>query len=107
MPQCFQKTTYPDPSKGVIVWEWVNPSLDDKISNWSKLKVFANDNLIVVKMIIYVLDREKTIVGKRNNAGYQHIPLFPQCFQKHPYPMSLKVGIVWVRINSLPHHPDF
>ena len=22
-PQCFQKPSFPDPSKGVIVWEWV------------------------------------------------------------------------------------
>ena len=22
-PQCFQKASFPDPSKGVIVWEWV------------------------------------------------------------------------------------
>ena len=25
-PQCFQKTCFPGASKGVIVWEWVNPS---------------------------------------------------------------------------------
>ena len=24
-PQCFQKACFPGPSKGVIVWEWVNP----------------------------------------------------------------------------------
>ena len=24
-PQCFQKTCFPEASKGVIVWEWVNP----------------------------------------------------------------------------------
>ena len=23
-PQCFQKTSFPGVSKGVIVWEWVN-----------------------------------------------------------------------------------
>ena len=22
-PQCFQNASFPDPSKGVIVWEWV------------------------------------------------------------------------------------
>ena len=25
-PQCFQKACFPEASKGVIVWEWVNPS---------------------------------------------------------------------------------
>ena len=24
-PQCFQKTCFSEASKGVIVWEWVNP----------------------------------------------------------------------------------
>ena len=24
-PQCFQKASFPGASKGVIVWEWVNP----------------------------------------------------------------------------------
>ena len=33
-PQCFQKASFTDPSKGVIVWEWVKtlitiPSLND------------------------------------------------------------------------------
>ena len=23
-PQCFEKASFPDMSKGVIVWEWVN-----------------------------------------------------------------------------------
>ena len=25
-PQCFQKACFPGASKGVIVWEWVNPN---------------------------------------------------------------------------------
>ena len=23
-PQCFQKASFPDPSKGVIMWQWLN-----------------------------------------------------------------------------------
>ena len=23
-PHCFQKVSFPDPSKGVIVWEWID-----------------------------------------------------------------------------------
>ena len=34
------------------------------------------------------------IAGKGENAGYQHFPLFPQCFQKASFPRWLKVGIV-------------
>ena len=41
-PQCFQKACFRGASKGVVVWEWVNPLPDDKILDWSKLK--ADDN---------------------------------------------------------------
>ena len=42
-------------------------------------------------------DSVENIVGKRENAGYQHFLLFP-CFQK-PSPTlgSLKQGILWER----------
>ena len=33
-------------------------------------------------MMIVVFDRVENIVGKEENAGYQHFLLFPQCFQK-------------------------
>ena len=59
------------------------------------MKAFAYDNLKVVKMMIYDLDRVEIIVGKGENAGCQHFLLFPQCFQKPSCPRSLKVGIVW------------
>ena len=26
-PQCFAKASFPDMSKGVIVWEWVNQNI--------------------------------------------------------------------------------
>ena len=37
----------------------------------------------------------ENIAGKGENAGYQHFLLFPQCFQKAYFCVSLKVGIVW------------
>ena len=46
-------------------------------------------------MVKFVLDTVKNIVGKQENAGYQHFLLFSQCFQKVSSPGSLKVGIVW------------
>ena len=36
----------------------------------------------------------ETIVGKGENAGYQHLLLFPRCLQNAPFTVSLKVGIV-------------
>ena len=68
---------------------------NDKILDWFKLKAFADDNLRIIKMLIYVLYRVENMVGKGKNAGYQHFLLFSQCFQKPNYPRLLKVGIVW------------
>ena len=48
--------------------------------------------------MISVYDRikkKKNIVGKGENAGYQHFLLFLQCFQKDSFLGSLKVVIVW------------
>ena len=45
-------------------------------------------------MMICVTDWVENIVGKGENAGYQHSLLFPQCFQKASLQESLKVGIV-------------
>ena len=36
----------------------------------------------VVSLCVNGLSREENIVGKGENAGYQHFLLFPQCFQK-------------------------
>ena len=44
-PLCFQKACFPGASKGVIVWEWVNPLPDDKNLDWLKLKQIADDIL--------------------------------------------------------------
>ena len=40
----------------------------------------------------FELERVENIVGKGENAGYQHFLLFPQCFQKLSFPELLKVG---------------
>ena len=42
----------------------------------------------------FVLERVENIVGKRENAGYQHFLLFPLCFLKASFSRSLKVGVV-------------
>ena len=43
----------------------------------------------------FELRRVANIVGKGENAGYQHFLLFLQCLQKASLSGSLKVGIVW------------
>ena len=48
-----------------------------KILALTKLKALADDKFNVAKMIISVFDRMKNIMGKGENAGYQHFLLFP------------------------------
>ena len=67
----------------------------DKILGWSKFKAFADDNMNFSEKFKFVLEREENTVGKRENTGYQHFLLTPQCFQKLSILGSLKAGIVW------------
>ena len=73
---------------------------NDKILDWSKLKAFTYDKIKVLRIIIFILDRVENTVGKGENAGYQYFLLFPQCFQKTFYLGSLKIRIVWYRVNK-------
>ena len=66
-----------------------------KILDWSRFKVFADDQMNVTKELKFVLGREENIVGKGENAGYQHFLFFPQCFQKAFFTEVLKFRIVW------------
>ena len=50
--------------------------------------------------MIFVLDWEESIVGKGENAVYQQFLSFSNSFQKSSLLRSLKVGIVWWRVNS-------
>ena len=47
--------------------------------------------LLELQVMKYAKDMVENIVGKRENAGYQHFLLFPQCFQKASFPLV----IVW------------
>ena len=73
----------------------INSLPNDKFPYWSKLKAFADDKIDVTQKLRFELGRVENIVGKGENAGYLHFPLFPQCFQKAPFSGLLKVGIVW------------
>ena len=55
---------------------------NDKILDLSKLKAFADDILNVNQKLKFASGRVENIVGKGENAGYQHFLLFPQGFQK-------------------------
>ena len=76
-----------------MVW-LINSLPNGNVLDWTKVKVFADDKLNYATIINSVFDRIENIVGKGENAGYQHFLLFPQCFQKYSFSGSLKVGIV-------------
>ena len=74
---------------------WFNSLPNGKILDWSKLKAFAGNKINGSKMMISLSDRVENIVGKGENAGYQHFLLFPQCFfKKSPHFHGLwKLGL--------------
>ena len=57
-------------------------------------------------MTISLCDRVGNTVGKEENAGYQHFLLFPQFFPKPSSLGSLKVGIVWKRVQCVHSIPN-
>ena len=50
-PQWFQKACFPEASKGVIVWEWVNPLPNDKFLTGLNWKAFADDKLHAIEKL--------------------------------------------------------
>ena len=51
-------------------------------------------------MVKFFSDGVESILGKGENAGYQHF-LFAHYVFKRPLSMSLKVGMGWKRVNFL------
>ena len=68
--------------------------LNDNILGLSKSKASADDKVKVTETLKFDLGRVENIVGKGENAGYQHFVLFPQCFLKASFSGVSKVGIV-------------
>ena len=60
----------------------INSLPNDNFLDWTKFKAFADDKSNVAKNLIFLFDRVENIVGKGENAGYQHFLLFSQCFQR-------------------------
>ena len=57
----------------------INSLPNIKILALSKLK--AEDKINLTHKLEFDFERVENIVGKGENAGYQHFLLFPQCFQ--------------------------
>ena len=52
----------------------------------------------------FVLGRIENIVGKGENAGFQHFLLFPRCFQKVSLSRSLKLGLCGKDLSQKKSH---
>ena len=72
-------------------------SLFTKRQNFRPFQIesFCRRQNNMILKLKFVSERIENILGKRENAGYQHFLLFPKCFQKPPSLGSLKVGIVF------------
>ena len=102
----------------------VNSSQNDNIFNKSELKAFADDKINKIMKLKFNLKRVENIVGKGENAGYQHFLLFSQCVQrllskgrKNPEIVLRRVTSNYLSfgkdltflccVNSLSHNPGF
>ena len=63
----------------------VNSLSNNKFLDWSKLKALADNKINVTEKLKFVLGRVENILGKGENAGYQHLLLFPIMFSKGLY----------------------
>ena len=48
----------------------------DKVLDFSKFRAFADNKIIVTQNFKFTLERVENIVGKGENAGYQHFRSF-------------------------------
>ena len=82
-PQCFPKACFPGASKGVIVWEWVNPFPNDKFLDTPKLlKEFADYNFKYDRNGGEFSKKVENTVEKGEIAQHEQYLLFPQSFRK-------------------------
>ena len=95
--QCFSTSfSFSGASKVDMGSEGLQPTTfktfltDNKILDLSK---FANDKIIVTQILKFMLGRIENVVGKGENAAYQHFLIFPS-FQKLSFPEVSKVRIM-------------
>ena len=101
-PKCFQKAYFPEASKGVIVWEWVNlqkkyflmvfpqPFPKRQILDSFKVKEFPDHNFKFDSNGRKFSYRVENSVGKGEIARNEQFLLFPHCFQKDLYYRHVK-----------------
>ena len=55
----------------------LNSLPNGKFLDWAKLKAFADCKIKVTEKMKFALEMVENILGKGENAGYQHFLLFP------------------------------
>ena len=60
----------------------LNSLLNRQLLTLVQVKAIADNYLNVAQMMEIGFDKKENIVGKGENAGYQHFLLFQQCFPK-------------------------
>ena len=69
-----------------LTWIHTSNSLpNDKFLDCSKLKTFADDKINLAEKLKFVSGKVENIVGKGENAGYQHFSPFSTMFSKGFY----------------------
>ena len=69
--------------EGLLIWNSlkfchvVELTIYDKILYYTKLTALAVDKIKVTQKLKFVMGQVENIVGKGENAGYQHFLLFP------------------------------
>ena len=71
------------------------------------MKVFADDNFDLNEIGRKFLKSVENNEGKGEIAGYKQFIPFPPCFKKTCTADVQKPGLVWERVNPLPHKPHF
>ena len=63
---------------GICLDKNLNSLPNDRILDQSKFKAFADDKIYVTEKLKYVLGIIEDMLGKTENADYQHFLLFPK-----------------------------
>ena len=86
-------------SQGVYRGQLLKSLPNNKILDWFEFRGFAVDKINVTEKMIFIQGRMVNIVGKGENAGYQHFLLFPQCFQKLSFTGAIKSQYCVVKVD--------
>ena len=75
--------------------------------DFSLLKEITDDNFKFDENGRKFSKSVENALGKGEIARHKQFLLFPLCFQKMCTVEIKKSGLVWERVNSLPHNPEF